>query len=173
DEIQRIERSSPQGVKLIRQKWEEKRVADEASVRDMAEKNEYEPKQAGMDKQGGHVMVETLLNKKVKASLILDTGASFILLSGNIAKNLGIDADPRGGDTVEVMLADGSKVKAKRIILESVSVQGSEVKRVEAAILPQNESGAAIGDGLLGMSFLNKFNFKIDQKNNKLILEKL
>ncbi|TAM34814.1 hypothetical protein EPN54_06375, partial [bacterium] len=39
DEIQRIERSSPQGVKLIRQKWEEKRVADEASVRDMAEKN--------------------------------------------------------------------------------------------------------------------------------------
>ncbi len=173
DQIERIERSSPDGVKLIKQKWEEKRLREQARDREIEEGKEPEPKQVNMDKQSGHVMVETLLNNKVKANLILDTGSSFILLSSNIANNLGINANPSGGAIVEMVLADGRRIQAKRIILESVSVQGSEVKRVEAAILFQNESGAVPGDGLLGMSFLKNFNFKIDQKNNKLILEKL
>jgi len=173
DQIERIERSSPDDVNLIKQKWEEKRLRDQARDREIEEGKEHEPKQANMDKQSGQVIVETLLNNKVKANLILDTGSSFILLSSSIANNLGINADPSSGAIVEMVLADGRKVQAKRIILESVSVQGSEVKKVEAAILSQNESGSVTGDGLLGMSFLKNFSFKIDQKNNKLILEKL
>ncbi|MDD5692600.1 MAG: retropepsin-like aspartic protease [Candidatus Omnitrophica bacterium] len=173
DQISRIERSSPESAKLIKQKWEDKRLADEAKARDMAEKKEHAPKEAGMAPQGAHVMVETLLNKKVKANLVLDTGASLVLLSANIANSLGINTNSRGGDTVELVMADGSKVRARKITLESVSVQEAEVKSVAAAILPQNAGAAVPGDGLLGMSFLNKFNFKIDQNNKKLTLEKL
>lgn len=173
DQITRIERSSPESAKLIKQKWEDKRLADEAKARDMAEKKEHAPKEAGVAQQGVHVMVETLLNKKVKANLVLDTGASLVLLSANIANSLGLDANSPGGDTIELMLADGSKARAKRIILENVSVQDAEVKNVEAAILPQNAAGVIPSDGLLGMSFLKKFNFKIDQNNKKLTLEKL
>jgi len=145
DQISRIERSSPESAKLIKQKWEDKRLADEAKARDMAEKKEHEPKEAGMIHQGAHVMVETLLNKKVKANLILDTGASLVLLSANIANSLGINTNSRGGDTVELVMADGSKVRANKIILESVSVQEAEVKSVEAAILPQSAQAAIPG----------------------------
>ena len=59
------------------------------------------------------------------------------------------------------------------VILGSVGVQDSEVENIEAAILPEEDSASIPEDGLLGMSFLKKFNFKIDQKNDKLILEKL
>jgi predicted aspartyl protease len=74
---------------------------------------------------------------------------------------------------VELIMADGRKTEAKMVILESVSVQDSEIKNIEAAVLPEKDSAAVPEDGLLGMSFLKKFNFKIDQKNDKLILEKL
>jgi len=67
--------------------------------------------------------------------------------------------------------ADGRIIDAKFIILDSVSVEGLEVKNVEAVVLLE-ESTMNVGDGLLGMSFLNRFNFQIDTVNKKLILEK-
>jgi len=174
DEIKRIEKSSPDRIKLIKEKWRRDEIKEEARKRELEEIREHEPKQVSMDTQSGHITVVTLLNKKVKANLILDTGASFMLLSSEIANKLGMDTKPRAGDImVEMILADGRKIEGRRIVLESVSVEDSELKRVEAALLPQSESGAVPGDGLLGMSFLKNFSFKIDQKNNTLILEKL
>ncbi|MDD5166873.1 MAG: retropepsin-like aspartic protease, partial [Candidatus Omnitrophica bacterium] len=134
---------------------------------------EHEPKQVSMDKASGHVIVEALLNNKVKASLILDTGSSFIVLSSNIAKQLEIDVNDKATKDVQLVLADGRKVEAKYVILDSVRVQESEIEKIGVAILPEKESDAVSKDGLLGMSFLKNFNFKIDQKNSKLILEKL
>ena len=42
-----------------------------------------------------------------------------------------------------------------------------------AAILIEEEQGMGFKDGLLGMTFLNKFNLKIDLKNMKVVLEKI
>lgn len=126
-----------------------------------------------MDSRSGQVTVTTLLNNKVKANLVLDTGASLILLSRKIAKGLGVDAVGKNTIPIELIMADGRREKGQMVILESVKVQGAEANNVEAAILPDRESIMMDGDGLLGMSFLKKFSFKIDHKNGKLILEKL
>jgi len=86
-------------------------------------------------------------------------------------KKLGIDIGKLKNESKATM-ADGRQVNARFFILESVKVEGVEAQNVAAIILPQ-EADIGYADGLLGMSFLKRFNFKIDQKNKKLILEKL
>lgn len=172
-EIERIQRSSSGEVEIIKQDWVDEKIKAQEKAKEAELKRECEPKQVNMDKQSGHVVVTATLNKKVKASLVLDTGASLMVLSNKIAKDLGINIDTKNVNSIELILADGHRTKARLVILESVNVEGSEVKNIEAAILPENENAAIFKDGLLGMSFLKKFNFKIDQKNDKLILEKL
>ncbi len=176
EQIASITRSSAEIDAQLRDDWVIEKEKQEARIQEAREKQEREPKQAVLNKETGHMMVAAVLNKKVKVNLILDTGASILALSSKVAASLGENAEIKPGQpdsVIEVILADGSQVKAKRIFLESVSVQGSEVANVEAAILPDQASGIIKQDGLLGMSFLKNFNFKIDQKNDKLILEKL
>lgn len=173
EQIERILGSSSEGAKLIMQGWAKEKEISEARAREAQQSQERKPKQAVIDKQSGHLTVETTLNKKVKANLMLDTGSSLVVLSSKIAVSLGIDASASVSDSVELVLADGRKVKAQRVILGNVSVQGAEIEKVEAAVLPEQENSVLTHDGLLGMSFLKKFTFKIDQKNDKLVLEKL
>jgi clan AA aspartic protease (TIGR02281 family) len=172
-QIDHIVRSSPKEVEFIRKQWAAEKIEAQERAREAELIREHEPKQVSVDKQSGHVKVVTTLNKKVKANLFLDTGSSLILLSVKIAKELGIDLNGKDSYPIELIMADGRKAEARMVILESVSVQDSEVNNIEAAVLPEKESIVIPEDGLLGMSFLKKFNFKIDQKNDKLILEKL
>jgi len=172
-QIERIERSTPAEILSIRQDWADEKIKAQERAREMEIIREHEPKQVSMDKQSGHVKVTTTLNGRVKANLILDTGSSLVILSNKIANDLGIDANGKDSNPIELIMADGRKATARMVILESVSVQDSEVGNIEAAIMPEKESANIPEDGLLGMSFLKKFSFKIDQKNDKLILEKL
>lgn len=172
-EIERIQRSSSGEIEIIKQDWVDEKIKVQEKAKEAELKREREPKQVNMDKQSGHIVVSAMLNNKVKANLLLDTGASLMIISNKVAKDLGIKADTKNVNSIEMILADGRRTEARLVTLESVSVEGSEVKNIEAAILPENESATIIEDGLLGMSFLKKFNFKIDQKNDKLILEKL
>lgn len=174
EQIETVKKStSPDELKSIQDSWEEERKLSEAKANERKKKQEGAPKEAEMDKKSGQITVETMLNKKVKATLMLDTGASLVVLSSKVAASLGLDAGSGFNQPIEMTLADGRKITARSVILESVSVQGSELEKVEAAILPEQENSMLTHDGLLGMSFLKKFNFKIDQTENKLILEKL
>ncbi len=166
DEIERIERSSPEEASLMRQEWERRKKLEAEAI----QKKEPEAKEIKFSKTTEGIIVNTLLNKKVKASLILDTGAFVVLLSQRIGKELGIESSGVKGIIKKVVLADGSETEARLVVLDSVDVEGVEAKNIEAAIL-LNESMKQ--DGLLGRSFLNKFNFQIDPVNKKLILKRL
>lgn len=172
-QIERIKRSSDVEAAAIRQRWAVKKAEARERAQKIQAAKEREPKQVSMEKESGHLVVEATLNNKVKAALLLDTGSSFVVLSDKIARELAIDSGGKEAQTVQMMLADGRKVEAKLVILDSVRVQDAEVEKVGAVILPEKESESISKDGLLGMSFLKNFNFKIDQKDNKLILEKL
>lgn len=179
-EIDRIEKSGEESAQTMRSKWDKKRLdtiskAREEQLRKEEEqlKKEFEPKEVEIGRLGGHVLVEVKINRKTDVSLILDTGASCVLLTSSAAKKVGIDYRDSKGQAVELIMADGRKVKGKQVILESVSTQGVEAKNVVAAILPEDADAANFKDGLLGMSFLKNFNFTVDQKNNRLILERL
>lgn len=178
-EIERIERSSPEEIVQIRQEWQQKKISDEQERKAQAEqerlKKEAAPKEVSFNKESGHVIVKALLNKKINATLVVDTGASGVLLSKSIGDKLGVMTDKSTGQenpTIQLTLADGRKTEAQFVVLKSVKVQDAEAYDVEAAILRDDKVGVAY-DGLLGMSFLNRFNFKFDNKQEKLILEKI
>ena len=167
--IERISKSNLEEAEQILKKWEEKK---EEEKKERLEK-EFEPKNVTLTREdSGHIVVDTLLNGSVAAKLIFDTGASLLTITHAVALKLGINPDEIN-PLVELQVANGEKVTAKFFVLESVNVEDSEAKNVEAAIMPKDVQNIGPSDGLLGMSFLRKFNFRVDQKKNKLILEKL
>ena len=178
-DIDKIYRSNLVESELLRQKWEKQRIdrinKQEEESRIEAAKAQAEslkPKEVLVSRESGHIFVQARLNDKVPVELLLDTGASFVLLSSEIGRRLGVDKDKRKS-IVKMQVADGRQVDAQYMILDSVKIQGVEAKNVDAAVLLDNAEGINFKDGLLGMSFLKKFNFKIDQSNNRITLEKL
>jgi len=184
NEIERITRSSEDESGQLRQKWEQKRleteermqkerIEREERLQEEAEMRERQPKRIEVAEEKGRIFVNAILNKTVNVRLLMDTGASVIVLTNNIGKQLGISFANRHKDIIKLQLADGRKIDAQYISLKSVSVQGVEATGVDAAVFLEDTDDLAFNDGVLGMSFLNRFNFKVDQGNKQLILEKL
>lgn len=178
-DIDNIYRSNQVESELLRQKWEKQRISrirkqEEESKAEAARAKEesLKPKEVLVSRKDGHIFVQARLNDKIPAELLLDTGASFVLLSNEIGKKLGVDKDKKKS-IIKMQVADGRQVNAQYILLESLKVQGVEAKKVDAAVLLDDAAGINFKDGLLGMSFLKNFNFKIDQSNNRITLEKL
>lgn len=181
-EIERVDETNAEGASLLRGKWEKEkdrlgiiRQEEEKKIKEELERirqeEEKKPKEIGLEQSQGHIIVEALLNNKVRAQLLFDTGASFIVLTENISKDLGIDI-AKENKIVKLEVADGRKVDAKYVVLKSVSVEGLEAQDVEAAIIPKESVTANFKDGVLGMSFLKRFNFRVDQNKKKIIFEK-
>jgi clan AA aspartic protease (TIGR02281 family) len=173
NEVERIYKSKPDETEAIRQKWGNDKIKREARIKEERRKIELQPKQIEVSRESGHIFVAAKLNKKIDVNLLMDTGASMIMLTRDTAERLGIKTDSGSAkDIIQLQVADGRKVNGKIVVLDSVNVQGVEVKNVEAAVLFEDIGDTSFKDGLLGMSFLNRFNFKVDYKSGKLTLEK-
>ncbi len=170
-EIESFSRSDDKDSGRLRDKWLRQKTTSLERAKEEKLKEESSPKHVAIADERGQMVVEAVLNKKVKASLILDTGASLVVIKEDIAKQLGLDATALKED-MKLKLADGRESTAKHAVLSSVSVQGVEAQNVDVAILAADVQDPALKDGLLGMTYLKNFSFKIDQRNKKLTLEK-
>ncbi len=121
-----------------------------------------------LTKRGNSLTTSVLLNRKVKEELIVDTGATDTVISSSLAKKIGISAGK--GKNVLCQVADGRTVNGKQINIKEVRVGGAKVYNVQAVVLDSGEMGNS--PGLLGMSFLNNFVFKIDTEKELLVLQK-
>ena len=170
NDIDRIERLGEEDNEALRNKWGTQKTAFENKLRQYKIEEEHKPKEVEFSDENQSITVKALINEDVTTSLVLDTGASTIMLRRHVADKLGIKLDK---PDAKVTLANGKTVDAKQVTLRSVKVQDSEAFNVGAVILMEEDNGLGAADGLLGMSFLRNFSFKIDQKYKKLILEKL
>lgn len=171
-QIERISRASSQETESIRQNWEKQKQETQQRMKQQRIEEERQPKKVGFSQDKQNIVVAAKLNKKLEVSLVLDTGAAVVVLSKNTAKGLGMDLERLKPD-MKLTLADGRQANAKRIVLENIKVENVETENVEAAIMLDEAAQGGFGDGLLGMSFLKRFNFKVDHKEKKLILEKI
>jgi clan AA aspartic protease (TIGR02281 family) len=120
------------------------------------------------EKQGQVVIVEATLNNKTAAKFIVDTGASYTMISSATAKELAVgnDTNPR---TVPFQTANGM-IQAPLISLDSITVAGMEIKNLTAAVHDVIPDGKIAG--LLGLNFLSNFRMDIDTQKGVLHLEK-
>ena len=114
-------------------------------------------------------VVDATLNGKVKATLLVDTGASLVVITREIANKLGLTEDDEKGK-LALVLANGNITTAAAVTLDSVQVGSSAVNKVDAAVSKTSPGNNL--DGLLGMTYLEHFHVKLDAKENCLVLEK-
>jgi aspartyl protease family protein len=120
------------------------------------------------EKHGSVVIVKASLNGKAPVKLILDTGASFTMISSAAAKQLDIDTT-QNARSMPFQTANGM-IQAPLVNLDSISVAGLELKNLTAAVhdaLPDSEVA-----GLLGLNFLTNFRLDIDSEKGIVHLEK-
>lgn len=120
------------------------------------------------EKRGQVVVVEVMLNNSVPARLVVDTGATYTMISAATAKELSIDPQ-RAPRTMPFQTANGV-IQAPLTNLESVIVGGMEIKNLTAAIHDAVPSAQVAG--LLGLNFLSNFRLDIDTDKGILHLEK-
>lgn len=170
-EINRIERSGPEDTSVILRKMKSDKKQSEDRQKKLRLDAEQRPRGVEFIDDSKGMLVKVILNDAIGATLVLDTGASTVMLKKSVAEKLGIKLDGSLIDA-KLTLADGREIKAKQVILKTVKVQDYVASNV-AAVIPIEDSNVLIEyDGLLGMSFLKNFNFKIDHDQNKLILER-
>ncbi len=108
-------------------------------------------------------LTEVILNRRVKQYFVVDTGASFTLISRQVANELGLRIDET---TPFIRVASISDVMLTPLVtLSSLQVGKAEAENVEAVIYNMPSY-----PGLLGNSFLNKFKVVLDSLNGKMTL---
>ncbi|RKY39570.1 MAG: hypothetical protein DRP75_01640 [Candidatus Omnitrophota bacterium] len=120
-----------------------------------------------LEKEGDTLFVQAVLNRRVRARLIVDTGCTDTQISEEIARALGINL--ARAEEVGCELADGSVVRGRKVILREIKVGRMRAHNVEAIVLEEREGNY---DGLLGMSFLSRFVFKIDPEQQLMLLKR-
>lgn len=122
-----------------------------------------------LTKIGGVYAVPLELNGHVTLYGIVDSGASDVSIPLDILKAMQeekIISDKDFLDEKLYMMADGSKVAAKRYMIKSVKVGEKELKNVTVSSTSQN------GVILLGQSFLSRFkSWSIDNQEHALLLD--
>jgi clan AA aspartic protease (TIGR02281 family) len=128
-----------------------------------------EPEGMSVDlvRSGEVSFVEVVLNEKITQHFIVDTGASFTVISREAANELGITIDD---NTPFIPITTASSVIFNPLVtLRSLRVGQAEVENVDALVhnLPGRSSG------LLGNSFLSKFKVVLDSIQGKMTLYSL
>jgi len=136
-----------------------------------AESKAPEPKGAEVNviRRLGNYLTEVVLNERIRRHFVVDTGASFTLISRQTANELGIVIDentpfvPMGGV--------GGHILAHLVVLESLRVGKAVAENVEAVVYYRTSSRSDQGKPeLLGNTFFNRFRIDLDSVSGKMTL---
>jgi len=113
--------------------------------------------------EDGGLWVRVVINDRVTTRMLIDTGASAVIIPASLAGALDIQGE---GRPVTLRTVQG-RTTGRRIRLESLSIGDALVDDVTAVVLDQDDEESV---GLLGRSFLSQFHFSFDFERNILEL---
>lgn len=119
-------------------------------------------------KRGTVVIIPATINEKSAGKFVVDTGASYTMISQATAKELEIDLEKKL-PTIPFQTANGV-IQAPLVTLSSIDVGGLQVKDLTAAVHDVFPDPGI--SGLLGLNFLSNFRMDIDTQNGVLHLER-
>lgn len=107
-----------------------------------------------------------MLDGRIEAEFVIDTGATYTAISESLARSLGYAFER--GERVTVLTA-GGRMQVRRIRLASVSLQGYAVHNLQVLVLPDTKGRSL---NLLGLNFLNYFKYSVDSTRGEFRLER-
>ncbi len=124
-----------------------------------------------LEEQGNHYIVNSFIADLYPVKLMLDTGASYSSLSSDTIAQLVSQqlAEKVGHNRV---FTAGGEIEVDFYKIEKMSIGDFTLRDIVVAELDLNFSGENDNkfDGLLGVNFLNQFNFSIDHETKLLLL---
>ncbi|MDH5698677.1 MAG: retroviral-like aspartic protease family protein [Nitrospirota bacterium] len=120
-----------------------------------------------LERLAGVWVARVELNDFHEARLIVDTGATFTTISEDLAFDVGIQSD--SANSRINLLTAGGKVQAEMGVARRIRVgnAGRDDVRVVVHTIPNLPDGI---DGLLGLSFFDRFLVRLDHSNHQLHL---
>lgn len=115
------------------------------------------------------IIIPVTFNKSITVPMLLDTGAPGMLISPNLADQLGL-FDKQDGILLTSAGGIGGEVPAILTIIDTVSVSGASARFIPTTIAPMF---AGDSEGLVGMDFMVNYNISIDTRKNVVTFEKL
>ncbi|VAX22262.1 hypothetical protein MNBD_NITROSPINAE03-1275, partial [hydrothermal vent metagenome] len=118
--------------------------------------------------KGLNFAAKAVINGRVSAEFIIDTGSSFTIISEKMARRIGFK-DMGDAPRYPVSTTAG-EAWLRLVVFESVNVGGAISRNVEGAVssyLGENM------DGAIGLSFLNDFIYKFNGKKKELTLKRI
>jgi clan AA aspartic protease (TIGR02281 family) len=112
-----------------------------------------------------HLIVEGTLNGTVTGPMLVDTGASYCVLTRGTARKLGLGARTRR--TMPVATANG-RIDAPFVEIEALQLQDARLDGIKAVIMDAVEPPLI---GIIGLNFLTQFRFSVDLAEGSLRLE--
>ncbi len=116
-----------------------------------------------LDGDGTGWLVDVTVNGGPRGQFLLDTGASFCVLSPTFSRRLRL---PMAESHVDLQTANGI-VSAPLVRLRSLDVGGNRAHDLHAVV---HVAVAPPLDGVLGLNFLNHFSYAIDPRRRTLRL---
>lgn len=126
-----------------------------------------ERSQVPFQQMGQMMVVKGILNERVSADFMVDTGAGLTMISRRSAKELGVDLNRRL-PTIPLQTMAGT-IHVPLVVLDSIEVGGMQVKNITVTV---HDSPFLGSPGLLGIDFLKHFRVEVDFKEGFLLLEK-
>lgn len=115
---------------------------------------------------GGTLMVDVNVNDSEALTFIVDTGAQHVFLMEATGKRLGIEIDPEHTELISGIIAEE---RLPVITIDRMEIKGIGTNAIGAFII-KKELGPGV-EGLLGQSFLNKINARIDVVKKVMVIE--
>jgi clan AA aspartic protease (TIGR02281 family) len=112
------------------------------------------------------IIVEALLNRQVSVPLMLDTGATYTVLTRQTASDIGITSLARLPK--HSFLTPGGPISSPITTLKSIRVGTVEAQNVAVAI----DAEGHLPLGLLGMTFMRHFKVTVDQAQGQVKFER-
>jgi clan AA aspartic protease (TIGR02281 family) len=119
-----------------------------------------------LQRVGTHHLVNAKVNDQANLKLLIDTGASFTVVASDVFESQ-LKNDALYVRNVAINTA-GGKVDAQLYRVDRFKVGSYAVSNMDIVVMPLDDVSG--GQGLLGMNYLQRFEFEIDQQRDELLL---
>ncbi|WP_025323842.1 retropepsin-like aspartic protease family protein [Deferrisoma camini] len=121
-----------------------------------------------LENHGGALVAQVTVNRRFTGRFLVDTGATYCVVSKEVARKAKIRGRV-GGKRVRLVTANG-EIEASLGEARRVDVGRARARDVAVAVVDADPVPGL--DGILGLSFLERFRYTLDPEAGLLVLEK-